>query len=122
MFAAPGSPLDPRAAGTNRLLKQGATLVTSAEDIVTAVAPMLPAPLRPTPATLDEHDAPIAAPLAEPESARSLVIEALGPSPIEIDEIIRFTGLKPGEIQLVLIELDLAGRIERHPGQRVSLL
>ena len=89
---------------------------------MTAVAPMLAAPLRPTPATLDEHDAPIAAPLAEPESARSLVIEALDPSPIEIDEIIRFTGLKPGEIQLVLIELDLAGRIERHPGQRVSLL
>jgi DNA processing protein len=50
------------------------------------------------------------------------VLEALEPSPIGIDEIIRFTGLKPGEIQLILIELDLAGQLERHPGGRVSLL
>jgi len=122
VFAVPGSPLDPRAAGSNRLLKQGASLATGAEDVIAAVEPMLSAPLKALPRAVRDRDSVAPAELAEPESARAKVVEALGPSPIEIDEIIRFTGLKPAEIQLVLIELDLAGRIERHPGQRVSLV
>jgi DNA processing protein len=122
VFAAPGSPLDPRAAGSNRLLKQGATLVTEAADVIAAVEPMLSEPVkRPRPA-FREHDVLSPADLGAPETARAKVLEALGPSPMEIDEIIRFTGLRPAEIQLILIELDLAGRLERHPGQRVSLL
>jgi DNA processing protein len=123
VFAAPGSPLDPRAAGSNRLLKQGATLVTEAADVIAAVEPMLSSPVKPLrrPA-FRERDVRSPADIAAPESARARVLEALGPSPMEIDEIIRFTGLKPAEIQLILIELDLAGRLERHPGQRVSLI
>ena len=61
-------------------------------------------------------------PPAEPaESDRERVIEALGPTPVEIDEIIRFTGLPARVVHVILLELDLAGRIERHAGQRVSL-
>ena len=120
VFAVPGSPLDPRAAGTNRLLKQGATLVTSAEDVIAEIEPLLSAPLaRQTPFFRETEAAPI---VDHSDSAQDRVVEALGPSPIEIDEIIRFTGLAPGDIQLVLVELDLAGRIERHAGQRVSLI
>ena len=120
VFAVPGSPLDPRAAGTNRLLKEGAMLVTSAEDIIAEVEPMLTKPLAGPERVFRETNAP---PIIEqPGITPGRVIEALGPSPIEIDEIIRFTGLPPAEVQLVLIELDLAGRLERHPGQRVSLV
>ncbi|MGD9738467.1 MAG: DNA-processing protein DprA [Bauldia sp.] len=120
VFGVPGSPLDPRAAGTNRLIKEGAILTTHADDVLAMVEPMLhertAPPVRSSPPQL-----PL---LAEADSTggdHARVLEALGPSPIEIDEIIRFTGLSVGIVQLALIELDLAGRIERHPGQRVSL-
>jgi DNA processing protein len=122
VFAVPGSPLDPRAAGTNRLLKDGAILTTGADDILPVLEPMMrrqassPLKLRPQAAPPD-LDEPVAA-----DRATNVVLEALGPSPIAVDELIRFTGLKPGEVQLALIELDLAGRIERHAGQRVSLV
>ena len=122
VFAVPGSPLDPRAAGTNRLLKEGAILTTSAEDIIPAIEPMLSAPLAaPHPALRESEVAPMD-PIAPSDAAHDRVIEALGPTPIEVDEIIRYTGLKANEVQLVLFELDLAGRIERHAGQRVSLI
>lgn len=122
VFAVPGSPLDPRSAGTNRLLKDGAVVTTNADDIVAVVEPMLEQPLEPVPRTLRERSASEQVLLEQPETARERVEEALSPSPIEVDEIIRFTGLKPAEVQLVLIELDLAGRIERHAGGRVSMV
>ena len=50
-----------------------------------------------------------------------MIIAALGPSPTDVDDLIRFCGATPGQVQLVLIELDLAGRLERHAGNRVSL-
>lgn len=120
VFAIPGSPLDPRAAGTNRLIKEGAVLTTSADDVLNVVEPMLRDPLaappRPAPAAAPQHVAEDGA-----GADHADVLEALGPTPVEIDEIIRLTGLSAGAVQLALIELDLAGRIERHPGQRVSL-
>ncbi|MCW5697805.1 MAG: DNA-processing protein DprA [Bauldia sp.] len=118
VFAVPGSPLDPRAAGTNRLIKEGATLVTAADDIVPALEPMLREPLAAAPRSVAEPHAPM---LDAAATDRDRVLEALGPAPVAIDEVIRFTGLSAGVVQLVLIELSLAGRIERHPGQRVSL-
>jgi DNA processing protein len=119
VFAVPGSPLDPRAAGSNRLIKQGARMVTSVEDVLEAVGPMIGAPRNATPslfsAPAQEFD-------AEPgDSDRSRVLEALGPSPIEVDDVIRFTGLPARAVHVILLELDLAGRVERQPGQRVSL-
>ena len=120
VFAVPGSPLDPRAAGSNNLIKQGARMVTDVGDVVDAVRPMLAHPPETSPSILS---APVSdEPGAEPDdSDRNRVLEALGPTPVEIDEIIRFTGLPARVVHVILLELDLAGRVERQPGQRVSL-
>jgi len=61
-------------------------------------------------------------PAATPDATRDLIIEALGPSPTEIDAIIRHTRIEPANVHVVLLELELAGRIQRHAGQRVSLI
>jgi DNA processing protein len=119
VLAVPGSPLDPRAAGSNGLIKQGARMVTEVGDVIEAIKPMLSHPPESTPSALS---APSLEPVAEPaESERQRILEALGPTPVEVDEIIRFTGLTARVVTVVLLELDLAGRIERHGGQRVSL-
>lgn len=123
VFAVPGSPLDPRAAGTNNLLKQGATLVTGPEDIIEALAPMLGRPA-PGPRELSSHgEQEVPRPLPDiGQTERDRVIEALGPSPIDIDEIIRCTGIETRKVHIILLELDLAGRLQRHPRQLVSLI
>ena len=120
VLAVPGSPLDPRAAGSNNLLKQGARLVTEARDVLDAVAPLLGRPIAaPDPAF--SAPASQAAPSEPAEGDRARVVEALGPTPVEIDEVIRFTEVPARSVHVILLELELAGRIERHPGQRVSL-
>lgn len=118
VFAVPGSPLDPRSDGTNRLIRQGANLTRSAGDVLEVLEPMLARP--PAPPAVEEA-APVAETFAAPDDARGRVVEALSPSPIEIDELARHTGLPSGTVLQVLVELELAGRLERHPGQRVSL-
>ncbi|TWG99060.1 DNA processing protein [Mesorhizobium sp. J18] len=120
VFAVPGSPLDPRAAGTNGLLKQGATIVTEAADVLSQIAPLLDFPPLSV-QSLAEPTNPQAAP-PPGESDRALVVEALGATPISIDEIIRHTGLHTAQVSTILLELDLAGRLERHSGGTVSLL
>lgn len=117
VFAVPGSPLDPRAAGTNDLIKQGATLITEAADVISAVRPIMNRPV----------ELPIAEPARdglppEPDSSdRARVIDLLGPSPIGIDDLIRMAGVSPAAVRLVLLELEIAGRLERHGGGLVSL-
>ena len=119
VLAVPGSPLDPRAAGSNNLLKHGARLVTDARDIIEAVTPLLEHPPVIDPSLFK---APVPEQPPEPaEDERTRILEALGPTPVEVDEIIRFTGLPTRTVHVILLELELAGRIERHPGQRVSL-
>jgi DNA processing protein len=120
VFAVPGSPLDPRAAGANGLLKEGAILVTEASDIIDAIAPLSGAPI-PLPVTFEEPPDFSATPPAG-DSDRERVIEALGPTPVGVDELIRHTGLHPAQIFMILLELDLAGRLERHSGGSVSLV
>jgi len=124
VFAVPGSPLDPRSAGTNNLLKQGACLVTSARDILETLAPILGHPLMARPielASSDEHRTPEPLPDIRP-SERELIVGALGPSPVDIDELIRSTGVETRKVHIVLLELDLAGRLQRHGQQLVSLI
>ncbi len=121
VFASPGSPLDPRAAGSNRLIKDGAHLLTEPADIIAEIEPML-SRRREGP---DEIEEPAEEPMAPGDvetDERERIISALGPTPVEIDEIIRFTGSRPAVVHLVLLELALAGRLERHPGQRVSMV
>jgi len=120
VFAVPGSPLDPRAAGTNGLLKDGAILVTETADILAAIAPQVGEP----PRSRDRLDEPPDFSASEPprDSDRDKVIEALGPTPTGVDEIIRHTGLHPAQVFMILLELDLAGRLERHSGGHVSMI
>ncbi|WP_420132409.1 DNA-processing protein DprA, partial [Rhodopseudomonas sp.] len=117
VFAVPGSPLDPRAAGTNDLIKQGATLITCAADIVQAVASSLERPIE-LPGREPEHPPPASEPDA---SDRAQLLRLLGPSPIGIDDLIRLSGISPAVVRTVLLELELAGRLERHGGGLVSL-
>ena len=115
VMAIPGSPLDPRAQGCNQLIRDGATLVQNAGDVLEALRPSAVA-------RLAEPPAPFEAPSAEArEDQRQSLIDLLGPSAVGVDELVRQSGASPAEVQLVLLELDLAGRLERHAGGRVSL-
>lgn len=119
VFAVPGSPLDPRAEGGNALIRQGATLITSAADILDDLAQA-----RPQQSDLfeggDEADALIGAP--DPTSdERSMLLDALSPTPIAIDTLVQTCGLPASTVQILLLELDLAGKIERSGGQLVAL-
>ncbi len=122
VFAVPGSPLDPRSRGTNGLIRDGAILVQSAEDIIEALAETPPQALgdRSGP----DFDAPGMAAVGESElaTARPTVLELLGPSPVPIDELMRQSRLTPALLLTILLELELAGRLERHAGSQVSLI
>jgi len=116
VFAVPGSPLDPRAAGTNDLIKQGATLTTEAADVINAVEPIMGRGI----ALREPDDDPLA---PEPDAGdRTRIVDLLGPSPITLDDLIRMAGCSPAIVRTVLLELELAGRIERHGGGLVSLI
>jgi len=119
VFAVPGSPLDPRAAGTNDLIKQGATLVTEAADVINAVQPIMGRPLE-LPIAESDHKRMVD---DEPRAdERTRVVNLLGPSPVGIDDLIRMSDVSAAVVRTVLLELELAGRLERHGGGMVSLL
>ena len=118
VMAVPGSPLDPRAQGCNRLIRDGATLIQSAADVLECISnlhckvasPLAFSDYRPAPISIED----------KPEMA-SLIEELLGPSPVPVDDLVRLSGAEPGAVQLALLELDLAGRLDRHAGNKVSL-
>lgn len=113
VFAVPGHPLDPRAEGTNKLLKSGATFVTEPADILSALSPQLnvPAPqLREEPLATRHVTTPPS------DDDRGRVLSALGPAPVDIDSLARATGLPIRSVQIAVMELALAGRLERHGG------
>jgi DNA processing protein len=131
VFAVPGSPLDPRSRGCNDLLRNGATLTETAADILAQLGPLLqsemPAPRpreRASQARLPLASAapnPPAAPQIPEDAALELLIEKLSPTPVAVDELVRQCHLSAASIATLLLELELAGRIERHPGNLVSL-
>ncbi len=117
VMAVPGSPLDPRAQGCNSLIRDGATLIQSAEDVLEAIRPIssggVASGSRPFRAETD---------LSEPSDAdRARIISLLGPTPVPIDELVRQSGASASLVQLTLLELELGGRLERHAAGRVSL-
>lgn len=151
VLAVPGSPLDPRARGCNQLIRDGAILVQSAEDVLEALAPLdgrmaaaasgfapagaasglARAPGRPPETDLfapREAAAPSSVPggpggsVAAPVAGEADVCALLGPVPVSLDELVRQSGLGPAALHAALLDLELAGRLERHPGGRVSLL
>jgi DNA processing protein len=117
VMAVPGSPMDPRAGGCNALIRDGATLVRSAEDVAEALAESLAAPPAPLP---PRPDLPLAPP-AVGGSLESRLLELLGPSPVAEDALIRDLALPAGAVASALVDLELAGRVQRHPGGLVSL-
>jgi DNA processing protein len=120
VFAVPGSPLDPRAEGTNGLLKQGATPVTEAADIVSVVRPIMGLDL---PAREPEISGGELMDGAEPDnSGRPQIMSLLGPAPVSVDDLIRLSKASPRTVRIVLLELEIAGRLERHGGGLVSLV
>jgi DNA processing protein len=115
VMAVPGSPLDPRAQGCNLLIREGATLVQSAADVLEQIRPIDPRLVRSpvdtfTPAPPEDAD----------DAKRRAIVDLLGPVPVAVDELIRQSGVVSSVVSMVLLELELGGRLERHAGGRVS--
>ena len=139
VFAVPGSPLDPRSAGANSLLKKGALMASEAADIVEEISLQLDNPLQSelfkskkhsledsdsdeNARSEDDNNSPADIVTDTLMANRQKIIQALGPTPVEIDEIVRYCQIPVSHVQLVLIELSLAGRLEHHAGNQVSLI
>ena len=118
VMAVPGSPADPRAQGCNLLIREGATLIQTADDVVEALGPIDARMVRDVPATF--APASVAVPEAGADD-RQAVAALLGPTPVAVDELVRQSGRPAAAVQMVLLELELGGRLERHAGARVSL-
>ena len=128
VMAVPGSPQDPRHRGTNQLLRDGAHLVESAADVLAILGPLRgrqePPPPRaarlpravPSPSPAPERPRP-----ARPEPLAERLLTALGAAPLAVDELIRECDAPAPVVQAALLELELAGRIDRQPGNRVCL-
>jgi len=121
VFAVPGSPLDPRSRGTNDLIRKGATLVETADDVVEVLRGALHRPLAEpnrgsysTPGPTPDEQALV--------DARVVILNMLSPAPVTVDELIRQCQLSPPIVATVLLELELAGRLDRRPGNRVALI
>jgi DNA processing protein len=126
VFAVPGSPLDPRCRGSNDLLRHGAVLTESAEDVLAQLGPQVkhpaarsPRPALPPPTPMDWVSVEAPPPVAE-DAALELIMERLGPTPVPVDELVRQCHLSAAAVATLLLELELAGRVERHPGNLVS--
>jgi DNA processing protein len=122
VFAVPGSPLDPRCRGSNNLIREGATLVESANDILAALADMTRAGKGQT-LTSEISEQPIdTKQFSDTGATRAELETLLGPDPVAVDELVRQCQMSAPSVRAALLELELAGRLERHPGNRVSLL
>lgn len=122
VMSVPGSPLDPRCRGSNHLIRQGALLVEDAAQVLEALNEtifldsMPKRDLQFQPQLIDNELE------TSTDDARDSILSLLGPSPVEVDELLRQCHCSAPVMGMVLLELDLAGRLERHPGNRVSLL
>jgi DNA processing protein len=118
VFAVPGSPLDPRAEGTNKLIKEGATLLTGSAEVIESLRTKYTA----TPKSLSEPELPIDEPAEASPSDRKLVLSLLSPTPIDVDDVIRESGLPAAIVLGILLEFELAGKAARSAQQKVSLI
>jgi DNA processing protein len=122
VMAIPGSPLDPRCRGANRLIREGAALIEDSDQILEILTGLGHQSVE-VDQPLSEIDQPVDFTAErDVDKTRRDILDRLGPSPIAVDELLRQCQSSPPVIGQVLLELDLAGRLERHPGNRVSLL
>lgn len=117
VMAVPGSPLDPRAQGCNQLIREGATLIQNAADVLEVIGHIDPRMVRQ--GNFDFVSEPVSSDVLASE--RDAVFALLGHAPVPVDELIRLSGLSPAVVQTVLLELELAQRLDRLAGARVSL-
>lgn len=126
VFAVPGSPLDPRARGTNRLIRDGAHLVEDSADVLAhlrAVPDTPPPPRQIAVPSATRRPQPIDKKQETTHNPwRDRVIACLGPTPTPVDEVVRRCHVSAAELAGLLLELELAGRLERHRGNSVSLI
>ncbi|MEZ5864769.1 MAG: DNA-processing protein DprA [Geminicoccaceae bacterium] len=127
VLAVPGSPLDPRHAGTNQLLRDGAALVTSIDDVLEALPawsrpspPAEPPPRAPRRAAKPRAAPPVERPVAPAPALPDRIAVLVGVEPMPVDEVIRQCHATPAEVQQALLDLELDGRVRRHPGNRIS--
>src|SRR4029077_10618637 len=124
----PGSPLDPRSRGCNDLLRHGATLTESAEDVLSqlgpqmrGIAPVREAPAVPIPAAPTWSPPGVVVEPADEDVGFELILEKLGPKTVAVDELVRQCQMSAAAVATLLLELELVGKVERHPGNLVSL-
>ncbi|MFZ4125295.1 MAG: DNA-processing protein DprA [Rickettsiales bacterium] len=121
VFAVPGSPMDPRCHGTNQLIRDGATMLERVQDILNNLSPMDSLPLADKqPSLFSENTPDVDSSLLD--EARRAITAALSPSPTLLDDVLVTSGVSPHLLMAVLLELELAGRLQRHPGAKVSLI
>lgn len=124
VFAVPGSPMDPRSQGPNKLLREGAILTESTQDIIDGLNFMTQRSIK------EQSEGPplvFSAPRVPPDEAelsraRVAITQSLGHAPLPVDNLVRGHQFAVGTVMMVLLELELAGRLERHPGKQVSLV
>jgi DNA processing protein len=122
VFAVPGFPFDPRSAGTNALIRDGATLIRSADDVLEQLRSFLHKPVQPAQTLLDGLEEETADfPAFNGDSCREILLERLSITPTGVDEIVRSCNLKSSAVQGALLELELEGLVQRLPGNRVCL-
>lgn len=122
VMAVPGSPLDPRAGGTNQLIKDGAPLIENAADALAALARQSTDDWFSEPSGRDGYGEPPAVPPEISGPERAEILSLLGPTPVEVDFLIRQSGLPARAVAAILLELDLSGKLRREPGQKVALI
>jgi DNA processing protein len=120
VFAVPGSPLDPRCRGSNDLLRQGARMAETAEDIIGELpeAPLDIPLFRPRPAPEKTEIAPEPAPA--PADAPGQLLELIGSTPVAVDDLVRRCHLSAPAVRAILLDLELSGLVEQLPGDRVA--
>ncbi len=127
VYAVPGSPFDPRASGPNHLIREGATLIRNADDIMEILMNFSGNSLREPPTNTINFTPPLNCNSTEnddsnPEKRQDEILSHLSFTPISVDELIRACHLNISALQTTLLELELAGRIKRLPGNKISLL
>ena len=121
VFAVPGSPLDPRCKGTNSLIKQGAVVCESIDDVMQSLSHEQKFTFREKESLGFVSDATFKTNEGELAEARKLVLSKLGYSPVIIDELLAQCQITPNMLSLILLELELAGRLSRMTGHKVAL-
>jgi DNA processing protein len=122
VFAIPGHPFDPRAQGPNHLIREGATLARHAEDVLEALLSLSGQGFR-EPQHREPAFSDALLPTNEiPQNAQETLLAQMSFTPVTVDELIRACHLTIPVVQMILLELELAGRVKRHPGNKISLL